>query len=43
MPQGFTVSPYFPRVLKADLDDAQFPRGSALLQCVDDLLLSSSP
>ena len=32
MPQGFTeMSFYFSQILKADLDDVKFPRGSALL------------
>ena len=42
MPQGFTESPsYFSQILKADLDDIKFPRGSTVLQYVDDLLLCS--
>ena len=41
MPQGFTESPYFLQILKADGDDITFPRGSTLLQYVDDLLLCS--
>ena len=42
MPQGFTDSPsYFSQILKADLDDIKFPRGSNLLQYVDDLLFYS--
>ena len=31
MPQGCTETPYFSQILKADLDDVKFPRGSALL------------
>ena len=27
-PQGFTESPYFSQILKADLDEIKFPRGS---------------
>ena len=38
MPQGFTASPCFSQILKPDI---KFPRGSALLQRVDDLLLCS--
>lgn len=42
MPQGFTESYYFLQILKTDLDDINFPRveprGSTLLQCIDDLL-----
>ena len=38
MPQGFTESPFFQQILKADLDDINFPRGSTLLQYMDDLL-----
>ena len=34
-------STYFLQILKADLDDKKFPRGSTLLQYVDDLLLCS--
>lgn len=41
MPQGFTESPYFSHILKADLDDIKFPRASNLLQYVDDLVLFS--
>ena len=33
MPQAFTESPsYFLQILKADLDNINFPRGSTLLQ-----------
>ena len=39
--QGFTECPYFSQILKADLDDIKFPRGSTLLQYVDELLLYS--
>ena len=39
MPQGFIKS--LSQILKADLDDIKFPRGSALLQYVDGLLLCS--
>lgn len=39
MPLGFTESPYFLQILKADLDDIAFPRGSTFLQC--DLFLCS--
>ena len=40
MPQGFTESPsYFSQILKTDLDNIKFPRGSTFLQDVDDLLL----
>ena len=39
--QGFTESPYFLQILKADLYDIKFPRGFILLQYVDDLLLCS--
>ena len=42
MPQGFTESlSNFSQILKADLDDIKFPRGSTLLQYVDELLLYS--
>ena len=42
MPQSFTKSPsYFSQILKADLGDIKFPRGSTLLQYVDNLLLCS--
>ena len=42
MPQGFTAShSYISQILKAGLDDIKFPRGSTLLQNVDDLLLCS--
>ena len=41
MPQGFTVGPYFSQILKVDPDDINFPRGSTLLQYVDDLLVFS--
>ena len=42
MSQGFAESPsYFSQILKADLDYIKFPRGSTLLQYVDDLLLCS--
>ena len=41
MPQSYTESSYFLQILKADLDDIKFPRGSTLLQYVDDLLLCS--
>ena len=40
IPQGFTESPYFSQIQKADLDYIKFPRGSTLLQYVDDLLFS---
>ena len=40
--KGFTKSPYFSQILKTDLDDIKSPRGSTLLQYVDDLLLYSS-
>ena len=40
-PQGFTESPYFWQILKADLDDMNFLRGSTSLHYVDDLLLYS--
>ena len=40
MSQSFTESPaYLSQILKADLDDIKFPRGSTLLQYGDDLLL----
>lgn len=40
MPQDFTESPsYFSQGLKADLNDLESPKGSTLLQYVDDLLL----
>ena len=39
--QGFTECPYFSQILKADLHDIKFPRGSTLLQYMDDLLLYS--
>ena len=40
IPWDFTESPpYFSEILKADLDDIRFPRGSILLQYMDDLLL----
>ena len=40
IPWDFTESPsYFSEILKADLDDIRFPRGSTLLQYMDDLLL----
>ena len=42
MPLGFTESPYFLQILKADLDDITFPRGSTLLQYIGDFLLCSS-
>ena len=42
MPQGSTESPsYFSQILKADLYDIKFPRGSTLLHYMDDLLLCS--
>ena len=41
LPQGPTESSYFSQILKADLDDIKFPRGSTLSQYVDDLLLCS--
>lgn len=42
MPQGYTESPsYFSHILKADLNDTKFPRGSTLLLYVDDLPLFS--
>ena len=42
MPQGLTKSPsYFSQTLRVYLDDVKFPRGSKLLQYVDDLLLCS--
>ena len=41
MPRGFTESPYFPQILKAGLDDIKFPKGSTLLQYMDDLVLFS--
>ena len=41
MPWGFTESLYFSEILKADLDDTKSLRGSALVHCVDDLLLCS--
>lgn len=37
----FTEISYFLQILKADLDDLKFPRGSTLLQYVDDLFLCS--
>lgn len=42
MPQGFTESPYFLQILKADGDDITFPKGSTLLQYIGDLLLCFS-
>ena len=39
--QGHTEISYFLQVLKADLEDIKFPRGSTLLQLVHDLLLCS--
>ena len=42
MLQGFTESPYCLQILKADLDDIKFPRGSTLLRYMGDLLLCSS-
>lgn len=43
MPQGITDSPsYFLQSLKTNFDDILFPKGSTLLQHVDDLLLCSS-
>lgn len=43
MPEGFTESPsYFSQILKADLDNIKFPKGSTLLQHIDDLLLYSA-
>lgn len=41
MLQGYTDTPYFFPILKADLDDIKFPRGSALLQYGNNLLLFS--
>ena len=43
MSQGSTwdITSYFLQILEADLDDIKFPRGSILLQYVDDLLLFS--
>lgn len=42
MPQGLSKSPScFSQTLKAYLDDVNSPRGSKLLQYVDDLLLCS--
>lgn len=42
MPQGLSKSPScFSQTLKAYLDDVKSPRGSKLLQHVDDLLLCS--
>ena len=42
MSQGFTKSPfYFSQILKVDLDDVKFPRGSTFFQYVVDLLLLS--
>ena len=32
MPQAFTQSPSFLQILKADLDNIKFPRGSTSLQ-----------
>lgn len=43
MPQGFTKSPYFSHILKADLDDMKFSTDFALLKYIDDLLLCSPP
>lgn len=42
MPRGFTESPYFSQILKADLGDKRIPWGSTLLPYVDNLLLCSS-
>ena len=43
MLRDFTESPsYFSQILKADLDDITFSKGSVLLQCMDDLFLCSS-
>ena len=42
MPLGFTESPYFLQILKADLDDIAFPRGSTFLQYIGDLFLCFS-
>ena len=39
MPQGFNESSYFSQILKADLADIKFSKGSTLLQYVDDLFL----
>ena len=41
MPQGFTESFLFLTILKAYLDVIKSPRGSTLLQYVDELLLCS--
>ena len=42
MPQSFTESPsYFSQILKADMGDIKFPRGSTLLQYAGYLLLCS--
>ena len=42
MSQGFMKSPfYFSQILKADLDDINFPKGSTLLKYVEDLLFHS--
>ena len=45
MSQGFTESPYFLKILNADLDYAKFPRGSTFLQYVNDFfkLLAKPP
>ena len=43
MPQGYTESPtYVSHILKADLDDLDFPHKSVLIQYVDDLPLCSN-
>ena len=42
IPQGFTESPFhFSQILKAELNDVEFPRGLILLQNANDLLLCS--
>lgn len=38
---GFTESPYFSKIMKADLDARKFPRVPTLLQYVDNLLFFS--
>lgn len=45
MSQDFTESFFFisQNILKADMEDMQFPRVSTLLQYVDGLLLCSFP
>lgn len=43
MLRDFTESPsHFSQILKADLDDITFSKGSVLLQYMDDLFLCSS-